>query len=189
MKETIKLPDSWNEVTLGTYQEIASIETTDNTQKWIEIISILSNADPEKVKHMDVTAFTKAVNHLGWILALPDDKMFKEELTINGVSYKFKERLESLTIGEWIDLESYIEETNHNLHKTFAVLYSDGSDSFEKRVQLFKDNIMIGDVYGALVFFSLIGKESIMTIKDYLHSEMEEMKTLEEQTKIQMMNN
>lgn len=189
MKETIKLPDSWNEVTLGTYQEIASIETKDNTQKWIEIISILSNEDPEKVKHMDVTAFTKAVTHLGWMLALPDEKIFKEEIKINNIVYKFKERLEDLTIGEWIDLESYIEETNHNLHKTFAVLYNGGTDSFEKRADNFKDNIMVGDVYGALVFFSLIGKESITTIKDFLHLEMEQMKSSEERTKIQIANN
>jgi hypothetical protein len=107
MKQTIKLPDSWGEVTIGKYQEITAIETDDNTKKWIEIISILSNEDPEKVKRMDPVAITKSVTHLTWILDLPDEKIFKEEITINGITYKFKERLEDLSIGEWIDLEHF----------------------------------------------------------------------------------
>jgi hypothetical protein len=182
MKTTIKLPDSWDEVTLRQYQEISSIDTDDTTRRWVEIIAILSNEDPERVKCMDVTAFTKAITHLHFMLTLPEDKIFKDELLIDGKTYKFKERLESLSMGEWIDLEAYIEETNHNLHKTFAVLY-DGHETLEKRAELFKDNVMIGDVYAALVFFSLIGKESMITIKDFLTLETEAQKTLEEETK------
>lgn len=177
MTNKLTLPDGWHEVKIGQYQEIVSIETTDTTRRWVEIIAILSNEDPEKVKLMDLPNFTKAITHLSFITTLPDEKMFKEELNINGVTYTFQERLQDLTNGEWIDIESYIENSNHNLHKIFAILYSDGSEytgkSLDSRAKLFQDNMNIQDCYGALLFFSLIGKESIMTIKDYLTSEIQ----------------
>ena len=187
--ETIKLPDSWDEITIGQYQEICSIESDDNVRRWVEIISILSNSDPEKVKLMNPVKFAQAVEHLSFILTLPSDRIFKDEIVIDGVTYKFKERLESLTVGEWLDLEAYIDDTNHNIHKTFAVLYSDGTDNIDKRSKVFKEKMMIGDVYAALVFFSLIGKESIQTIKDYLMSESERMTILEEEVKRAQMQN
>lgn len=160
--KTVKVPDSWSEVTIGQYQEIASLEEdkTDNT------ISILIDEDIEVVKKMTPESYRAISSKLEWVIKAPDETRYNLEVKAGSKTFYFKD-LNKLTIGERIDLDNYCKDYVNNLHKIFAVFYREEHGK-RSDPDFFKNNVMIGDVYGALVFFSIIGTKSIPIIQNYL---------------------
>ena len=189
MKDTtIKLtvPDSWNQVTIKQYQLIINLKKTTS----INIISILTNQDEEIIKSLDINTITNIINHLNWTNTLDIKEVYKPIIKIDNKEYGFISKLTSLTVGEWIDLEHYIGDLNNNIHNIFSILYkplitaysdtdrlleNTNNDETQRRAELFKEKAMIGDLYGALVFFCLIVKESTTTIQDFLTQEIAKM--------------
>lgn len=163
---TVKIPDSWNEVTVGQYQELCQ------TSKDLDTVSILLDQDPEEVRKFDSASMGKIVSHLGWVKQLPDDKKYNAFVEVNGKEYRLIENLNSFTLGEWIDMEEYLNDFKTNIHLILAMLYRDrpGYDTEDnrERAELFRDNMMIGDVYGCFVFFSLVAAKSMTTIQHTL---------------------
>lgn len=168
MQAKITLPDSWNEVTLRQFQEIGSLE--DNDHKTNHIISILSDQDEEVINKMTVDSRLQVINHLKWVFGFPSETEYKRLVKIEDVDYYLQDYSE-LTIGERIDLKEYCKDTTKNLHKIFSILYkpevkrADTSD-------LFLNKMMIGDVYGSLVFFYRIANRSIEIMQDYLMNDL-----------------
>lgn len=198
----INVLDGWHEVTIGQYQEISLLSNDNATARMIEVVSILTNEDPNDINKMEITSLNKVMNHLEWINKLPNDANYKPIITIDGIEYGFISRLTDLTVGDWIDLEHYLMDANVHMDKIFAILYrplitafndrdrlleNEFGNSFEERALIFKNKAMIGDVYGAFVFFSLIVNESMKTIQAYLVHQIAktEMTNLEMKTKIQ----
>lgn len=190
MKDKIKIniPDSWNQVTVNQYQLITNLKKSTS----INIISILTNQDEEIIKSLDINTITTIINHLGWTNTIDIKEVYKPIIKIDNKEYGFISKLTSLTAGEWIDLEYYIGDLNNNIHNIFSILYkplitaySDSdrllentdSEETQRRAELFKEKAMIGDLYGALVFFYLIVKESTTTIQDFLTAEIVKMQT------------
>jgi hypothetical protein len=75
----------------------------------------------------------------------------------------------------FIDCEQFKRDTNANLHNLIALIYRPiiseddqsyqiaphHSSGFERRANLFKDNLSIEVVFGALFFFSLVSMTSL----------------------------
>lgn len=195
---TVKVPDSWNEVTIGQYMDIAGIDK-DSEDKSILVASVLIDKDPEEIRKYDIQSYTRIIEALEWTNKIPDE-VYKPIIEIDGDQYAFVNRLTDLTLGEWVDLEHYLQDYNNNIHKILAVLYRPLVTAFndmdriveeydpltvDRRANLFMDKMSTSDVYGALVFFSIIAKECIVTIQDYLTQQIQNQmtKTLEENPK------
>lgn len=167
----IKLPDSWADVTMRQFQELESTESI------VDKIAILSDEDPEIIKKMDIESFNRVSKVLNWVHSMPEEKTVEDFLTIDEVKYNMV-KLSTLTLGNWIDIEHYIKEPVQNLHKLMAILYRTesepdyNSETAIKRAELFLDKMSVNDAYGTLVFFSLIGKKSLETIKDYFQTQI-----------------
>lgn len=153
-----KVPDSWDEVSVGQYQELA------NASKDYDLISILLDEDPEEVRKLDADSIARLLSHLSWIKKLPSEKTYNAFIEIDGVEYRLIENLNKFSIGEWSDIEDYYTDFKGNLHHILAMLYRDTPEydtvSCRKRAELFKEKMMIGHVYGSFVFFSHVVKKS-----------------------------
>lgn len=154
----VKIPDSWDEISIRTLQELFSVG--DNI---IERIAILSDTDPEEVKKWDIASIQRVGNALAWTNELPKQKDIKSNISINGKEYSFSKKLSSLNGGEWLDLEHFIKEPIMDLHKVMALFY--GCEQEEAK------DIKISDAYSCLLFFSTIEKESYQSIQAYLMTE------------------
>ena len=163
--KTIKLPDSWAEITMRQFQELESTESI------VEKISILADEDPELIKKIDLKSYKKISEALNWIHTLPEEKECSE-IIIDENKYNLI-RLSSLSLGSWMDIEHYGKDPVNNLHKLMAIFYRpEGEAEYDsetaiKRAELFLDKMSVNDAYGTLVFFSLIEKKCLTTIKVY----------------------
>ena len=182
MEKIVKTPDSWNEINISTFQELRSVNDGDN--KMFEIVSILIDEDPEEIKKWDLASFKRVSDALTWTNTLPTKEDFKKVIEIDGVKYGFVERLSSLNLGQWMDIETYLRDTIVNLHKLMAIFYRPiiserpiiiepyDSVSGAKRAELFKYKLSIAECYGALVFFSTIERESLLNSQAYSLKQM-----------------
>lgn len=170
MKMTIKVPEGWHEVTVGQFQEM------NQTEKYHEVVSVLLDADPEDIRKMDPQSATRISELLGWIKTLPNEDHYKRFIEINGVEYRMIENLNGFCNGEWWDCEEYLKDFYENLHLLLAMIYRPSgeykAEDVAKRGELFKEKMMIGDVYGSFVFFSHVVSKSTLTIQDYLNRQM-----------------
>lgn len=175
-KKIITIPDGWHEVNIKTYQEILNIDKDihKDLSYLKEIISILTNEDLEDIP---IQQLNLVVNKLGWINILPDETKVKSILDIDNKQYGLISKFEQIRLGEWIDLEEYMNDYQNNLHILMAILYRPiingevekyDANTLIERSNIFKDNMMIGDVYASFVFFCLIGLHYINNLNHYL---------------------
>jgi len=160
----IKLPDSWNEVTIKQLQEL---NLCDNP---IDKICVLSGEEYELIEKIDTDSANRIEAAISWITQLPTKDEFKEVVTINGKEYKAK-KLSTLSYGEWVDISYYLKEEVKNLHKVMATLY-EGELSKDKRAEEFENHMNVEIAWSALVFFSTIEKNCLVTIRAFFQKEI-----------------
>ena len=181
MIKTITTPDSWSEVNISQFQELS---VTDDI---FEKIAILTDEDPEELKLMDVASFGRLTAALAWVHILPNEDARKDVIVIDGIEYGFIDKLSSLSLGEWIDIENYLKDPIKNLHKLMAMFYrpllttlKDGTRITEdydvtqasNNANTFLTKMNVSDCYGSLVFFSLIANDCLKTIQAYFQVEI-----------------
>jgi hypothetical protein len=168
---TIKVPDSWNEITIRQFMELSQLDR-DSKDYSLNASSILLEKDPEEIRRYDPNSMAKIIRHLEWAMKYPDEKTYNQVIEIEGKEYFLIENINHFTGGQWWDMEEYLGKYNENIHNIFAMLYTDekeyDSDKCKERGEFFLDNVMIGQVYGALVFFSIVEKESMIRIPIFL---------------------
>lgn len=197
-KKVITVPDGWHEVPINKYQEIHDIVTNNDIKdadKFIEIASILIDEDPENIKSYNIETFLTFARLLDWTNESPSDAIYKPIIKIDDVEYGLIDRLTKLTVGEWMDLEHYIESPILNMHIIFAILYRPllvayndrdriienyDANELERRAEIFKSKMMIADVYGALVFFCRIAQNYMKITLEYSDHTNKIMKMLKE---------
>ena len=181
MIKTITTPDSWSEVNISQFQELS---VTDDI---FEKIAILTDEDPEELKLMDVASFGRLTAALSWVHILPNEDARKDVIVIDEIEYGFIDKLSSLSLGEWIDIENYLKDPIKNLHKLMAMFYrpllttlKDGTRITEdydvtqasNNANTFLTKMNVSDCYGSLVFFSLIANDCLKTIQAYFQVEI-----------------
>ena len=76
----IKLPISWEAVTLKQFAALQSKlqqEDTDAIERYIDIISILSNEKPSLIMKMPIDDLKKAIEYISFINELPKETRIK----------------------------------------------------------------------------------------------------------------
>lgn len=119
-----KLPKNWFEVSIEQYQELVGIEsqkdTFSNTEYFIEKLSLFLDISPEDSFFDDISAneLFELINTISWTNS-PIPVTPLNEKWENMIPKKF----ETLCLGEFIDLEHYMNDPDENLHKIAAILY------------------------------------------------------------------
>jgi hypothetical protein len=160
---------SWADVTIGQYQEIMSIQTTNKISKFIESLSILLDCDPQVIRDMNMSQYNKLVAESQFLSKQPES-IIEQIIEVDGKRYGLIPDMTLMEAGVFIDAEQFKEDSIENLHLLTALVYrpiikEEGEDyeiekhkaeGFEKRANLFKEKISVEAVMGAVLFFSLV---------------------------------
>ena len=122
MKLSIDIPSSLNDITLGQYKEFLNIQKNIKDDKFLEVkmIEIFCNLKSSQVmllKVKDSEMISKTINNL-----FDKKPNLVTHFKINNKEYGFHPQLDELTLGEYIDLDTYIGDWE-NMEKTMNVLY------------------------------------------------------------------
>ena len=154
----MKLPKSWSDITVEQFRELKSLDNEDFDSLFsreLESLSILTNTDVDELEDLDIDELTDILSEIKFIKKSPTNQ-FKREIH----EFKYK-GVDSLTLGEFIDLEHYFaNDYILNLPTICAILYrkhsvnSWGVEEIEPykfnpldRVELFNE-LPVSHVYG-----------------------------------------
>ena len=183
-----RLINSWDEVTLEKWLQLVDLDSglkSQEAQKTIEVLSTIPLDLINQLELKDVAVI------MGKIAELQKEKnsSLKKKIEIEGKVYGFHPDLDSITLGEWADLETYIKDNmRNNLTKIMAILYRPIVEETETGVytiEAYDGDIAIRteemkkmkaeEVQEALVFFYHFVMVLLMTSESYLMEVQKEM--------------
>ena len=182
----IKLPISWEAVNLKQFAALQSKlqqEDTDAIERYIDIISILSNEKPSLIMKMPINDLKKAIEYISFINELPKETRIKNIIEINGQTYRGIIDVTKLTAGQYIDIKTFCKNSElifENLANIMAVIYLEEGQEYEgtkhaNRARIFQEKLNIADVYGFALFFSNLLNDLTLDILDYTIQEQQKL--------------
>ena len=187
--ESFNLINSWSDVNLSTWLQLIDFETGTKTEEATETIAALSDIPKKLIKELSLSDVAVIMSKVGELQPKQDTKL-KRIIEINGVEYGFHPDLDSISLGEYADIEQFIKNgIDSSLPELMSVLY--------RPIKLKKNDIYIIDSYdgdirlraeemkqmsaeqvqSALVFFYTLGKVLSEILPLYLMERLKETKT------------
>ena len=173
-----KLPTSWDEVSVAQYSKLMLAiekEGTTEIELMIKSLEALVGIDGGILTKVPIKMLREAYKQLGELTSNMPSNELSRVVEIDGIEYGIIPDFNEITLGEFVDLDNYLQDNYNNLNKIFAVLYRpvierDGNNyniepyslkNISDRRELFNNRLSIDTVYGALVFFCSIGSKHI----------------------------
>ena len=193
----LQIPTNINDITVGEYLKFIEVNKEDADEEFLihKTISIFCDIPMKDVLNIDAK---EAQDIAIEIYAVLNQKAeFKDKFELNGVEYGFIPNLEDLSLGEYIDLETYLKDQK-NLHKVAAVMYrpivkkySDLYDienySANLRSQQDMKDAPIGIISQGVVFFYNIVNELLKDFPHYLETQTKKVQeTIQQEVNSQL---
>lgn len=185
MKIEVIIPNNLSEITLDQYQRFLKIQenNTDEkflTSKMIEIFCGIKLPEVLKMRVNDVSLITNILSEM-----FENIPQLVQRFKMNGVEYGFIPDLDDMSLGEYIDLDTYLGDWE-NMHRAMAVLYRPIKNKSGNRYNIkeydgkgFEDmkDMPLDAVLSSIVFFYNLGIELSKAMMNYLETTEEEALT------------
>ena len=183
------LINSWSDVTLETWLKLIDFETGTKTEEATETIAALSDIPRQLVKELALSDVAVIMSKIGELQAKQDTDL-KRLIEINDVEYGFMPDLDSISLGQYADIETFIKNgIDKNLPELMAVLYSPVKkkndngvyiiDAYDGDIRLRAEEMKqmsAEQVQSALMFFFALGKVFSEILPLYLMERLKETK-------------
>ena len=134
-----KLISSWKDVTLEKWLKLIDFETGTKTEEATETLAALSNIPKQLIKELALKDVAVLMSKIAELQQKQDTNL-KKIIEIEGVEYRFHPDLDSITLGEYADIETFIKNgIEKQLPELCAVLY--------RPIKEKKNDIYIIDAY------------------------------------------
>ena len=188
-EKKFKLISSWEDVTLEKWLKLIEFQEGSKTKEAEETIAMLSDIPKKLIKELDLKNVALIMSKLAE-LQHKQNSSLKKIIEIDGVEYGFMPDLDSISLGQYADLETFIKNgIEKNLPEIMAVLYAPIKekkndiyivDAYDGNIRLRTEEMKkmsAQQVQSALVFFYTLGKELSEILLLYLMEQLKEMKT------------
>jgi hypothetical protein len=184
-----KLINKWEDVTLERWVKLINFKEKTKSSEALETIAALSDIPKDLISQLELRDVAIIMNKIAELQAEQDGSL-KKIIEIEGKKYGFMPDLDSITLGEYADLEQYIKMgVEKHLPEIMAILYrlvTEETESGIYTIEAYDGNINIRaeemkkmsaeQVQNALVFFYRLGIAFAMTLGSYSTSLLKEMK-------------
>jgi len=193
----LQIPTNINDITIAEYLKFIEVNKEDADEEFLihKTISIFCDIPMKDVLNIDAK---EAQDIALEIYAVLNQKAeFVDRFELNGIKYGFIPNLEDLSLGEYIDLETYLKDQK-NLHKVASVMYrpiikeyKDLYDIENYSASLKSQNDMkqapIGVISQGVVFFYNIVNELLRDFPHYLETQSKKVQeTIQQEVSSQL---
>lgn len=188
----MKLPKSWNEITIEQFIELSNLDASIGSYSYnSEALSVLSDTSIEEIEDIDIEDMANIMLELNWAKSQPKN-FYRNELL--GMVVK---PISKLTLFEYIDLEHYfannyisnlaiiaaIRYKHTEVNKFSNLIYEPYSYSPRDRQELFLD-LPITEVYGLIQEFLQYRDNFLKTYENLFNPEAEDDLTPQEKAEM-----
>ena len=183
-----KLISKWEDVTLESWMKLIGFHEGTKSSEALGTIEELSNIPKDLIKQLEIKDVAVILSKVSQLQAKQNSSL-KRIIEIDGKRYGFHPDLDSITLGEYADIETFIKmDIDKNMPELMAVLYRpiveekngvytieayDGEISI--RAEEMK-KMSAEQVQNALRFFFVLGTELSMIMQSYLMETLKETK-------------
>jgi hypothetical protein len=188
-KKEFKLISSWEEVSLEKWLKLIEFQEGSKTKEAEETIAMLSDIPKKLIKELALKDVAKVMSRIAQLQERQNSSL-KRVIEIEGVEYGFHPDLDSITLGEYADIETFIKNgIEKHLPELMAVLYRPIKekkndiyiiDAYDGNIRLRAEEMKkmsAEKVQSALVFFYAFVKELSQTLQSCLTEVLMETKT------------
>ena len=192
-----KLISSWDDVTLEKWLKLIDFKEGTKTEEAEKTIAELSNIPNKLIKELALQDVAVIMSKMAELQEKQNSSL-KKIIKIDGVEYGFHPDLDSITLGEYADLEHYIKlGIEKHLPEIMAVLYRPIKEkkndiyiisAYDGNIQIRAEEMKkmsAEQVQSALRFFFVLGKELSKILPLYLMDQLMEMKMQLQQKALQ----
>ena len=188
MKAYIDVPDSLSDIKLRQYQKFVK-DTKDNEDtdfiqnKIIEIFCNVRASDVKKIKYTDIKKISDRINKL-----FEEKPALVRNFNLYGVNYYFIPNLDEISLGEYIDIDTYISDWD-NIHIAMNVLYRPLKQKLKEKylIEDYNENnntvlqdMPLDAVMSSIFFFYHLGNDLLKVIVNYLQNNQEIQQALDQ---------
>ena len=186
MKLNIKIPTGLNEITLRQYKRFLKVQEAETNQRFLnaKMIEIFCGV---KLQDVMLLKFNDAEEIASILTDLFESKpSLVTKFKLNKVEYGFQPQLDNISLGEYIDLDTFIGDWE-NMEKAMNVLYrpvlvklKDKYSIEEYRVETSEEllDMPMDAVLSSIFFFWNLGLDLSTTMMNYLETETGETEAL-----------
>ena len=180
-KKRYNVISSWDDVTLEKWAKLINNKNKSKSKDAKNTIKALSDIPTDLIKELSINDISKILSKIAQLQASENTNL-KRIITVDNIDYGFHPNLEEITLGEYADIETHIQNGfENNLPKLMSVLYrpiieKEGkyytikaydSSTTQLRAEKFK-KMKARDVNSALLFFWTFVKELSIILPLYL---------------------
>ena len=131
----VKVPVSWNDVTLAQYKEIEKFyEDKDKKFNVIDVLDIFINKDKDFIMSLPAEFLEIILNKLQFLLTPPTESKPTNKITIDGEEYiiNFQNKLRT---GEYIAAETILKDDKQNYAALLAILCRKEGEIYDSKFE------------------------------------------------------
>jgi hypothetical protein len=179
MNINIEIPTSLEEITLSQYKRFLNIQKQTEESHFLnaKAIEIFCDIDLKDVMRLKVADFNIITNKIN--LLFEQKPKLVQTFKLENTDYGFIPQLDDITLGEYIDIDTYIGDWE-NMQKTMNVLYRPIVSKIKKRYAIKEYDVNTSDalldmplsaVLSSIFFLWNLGNDLSKTILKYLEAE------------------
>lgn len=140
MNINIEIPTKLSDITLGQYKRFLNIQKQTEESHFLnaKAIEIFCDVELKKVMRLKIADFDKITNRINSLFE--QKPKLVQRFKIDSVEYGFHPQLDELTLGEYIDVDTYIADWE-NMEKTMNVLYRPIENKLKDRYSIKEYNV------------------------------------------------
>ncbi|QDP49126.1 MAG: hypothetical protein Unbinned706contig1001_5 [Prokaryotic dsDNA virus sp.] len=165
MKKEILIPQEWSDVTLGEFIKLSELDINsfDNAiEYYLRMLVIFGNDNLDDIKEfLKISDINDIIGQMSFLNTLPKQLDLKSVI-INDVEYHLSDNLNKLTVGEYVSIESLIEQNKLTSISAISTILSVilrpkgeefNADLVNSRIKLFENELNIEQVIKMSLFF------------------------------------
>jgi hypothetical protein len=175
MNINIEIPTKLSDITLGQYKRFLNIQKQTEESHFLnaKAIEIFCDIELKNVMRLKMSDFDKITNKINSLFE--QKPKLVQRFKIDSVEYGFHPQLDELTLGEYIDVDTYIADWE-NMEKTMNVLYRPIENKLKDRYSIKEYNVDTSDnllampmdaVLSSIFFLWNLGIDLSKTILNY----------------------
>lgn len=180
----LRVPTSWNDISVKQFQDyIATTELATTTEeKIVAALTILCGMQKEDVHRLTATDMMRLMKLLAFIDSDPaSNTELVQRFKLHDIEFGFIPNWTHLTLGEYVDLETYTSQHNFvtHLHKAMALMYRPitSTSLHQYEIAPYAPNVVMQKAMedapmnvavSAVVFFYNIGSKFARDMQHYL---------------------
>ena len=176
-----KVPQSWDDLTLGKFQELERLYDGDEERKFDvrDVLDLMTDRTKDEINELPIEFTDSLLRKMYWLHEQPDFGKPSNKVIIDGVQYTVHNENE-MKFGEYVALDTAMKGDKHNYAAMLAILCRKEGEIFDakfeneilpSRIEFWK-NVSVMKVMPIVSFFLELSSMSLQVSQ--LSSEIQE---------------